>query len=85
MIEIFDLRRSTPSLAWSDQKFYNDVKMELNEYISAVKPGGRECYYYTGTTSRIMLMDIRVPGQPVIKMRHGMRSAAAYLETYTVS
>jgi len=84
LTEIFDARRSTTTLSWSDQKYFNDSRIELNDYVSAVKMSTRDFYYYVGTTTRVMLMDIRVPGQPVLKSSHGMKSAASQLDTYVV-
>ena len=57
----------------------------INEYISCLKPSKNPMYYYVGTTSRVFLMDMRVPKNPAIKFSHGMKSAAAYLDVIAVS
>lgn len=84
LMDIFDLRRSISSLSLSDQVWFNDTQVELNEYMSSLKPSEKENYFYVGTTGRIFLMDMRVPAQPVLKLEHGM-PVAAYLDSYFVS
>lgn len=80
---MFDLRDSVTSRSWSDQIFFNDSELHLNEYMSSLKLSNKENYYYVGTNTRLFLMDLRVPGQPVLKMDHGL-PVAAYIDTSMV-
>ncbi|CAG7836689.1 unnamed protein product [Allacma fusca] len=79
---LIDLKCDSSAKAISDQRYFSvDSTNRLHEYISCVQRSHRPNYYYVGTTDRIFLMDWRVPRNPVIKINHGMKSAAAYIST----
>ncbi|ODN05217.1 hypothetical protein Ocin01_01468 [Orchesella cincta] len=83
-VPLFDVQKSLHSQALTDQNFFHTNPVYLNEYISCMrKSKSRDTYYYVGTTSKIYLMDLRVPSHPVIKISHGLQSPPAYLDTYS--
>lgn len=81
---LFDVRSHAHSLALSSQNHFHDVDTQLNEYVSCVRRSKREPYYYVGTTSKICLMDHRVPSHPVIAVNHGLQSALTYIDSVSV-
>ncbi|CAL8082872.1 unnamed protein product [Orchesella dallaii] len=82
-LPLFDLQKNIYSQALTDQNFFHTNPAFLNEYVSCLKKSSREMYYYVGTTSKIYLMDMRVPSHPVIKISHGMQAPLTYLDTYS--
>lgn len=84
--QLFNLRNHVSSSSLSDQNyFHHPSRTELNEYISCVKRSNHDPYYYVGTSSKVYLMDLRVPNHSVIKISHGLQSPLAYMNVVTVS
>jgi len=82
---LFDLRRSIPSLSMADQRLFGTFSNHsLNEYLSCVQRSRNDNYYWVASSSRIFLMDVRVPDNPVLKMSHGLRSPPTYLHSHDV-
>lgn len=81
---IFNLRQHSYSLSTSYQKHFHEPKTRLNEYMSCLKRSKKDMLYYVGTSSRIFLMDLRVPNHPVLSASHGLQSPLAYLDIQLV-